>query len=230
MFALYALLEAPETFRAGLTDGASLAYDDFALLKRIEGGGVGARLRGLLFLGVGNERETLPPLRRLADHLTRSKSPGLDWTLRVEPDEDQGTAALPAFHQGLKWMFRDWRIPIETVRQGWEAVRAHVAALSDRYGYAVPLTAATLSGRGFGLLREQRFEEAGLALELNARTFPDLPDVHHHLAVLAERMKRWEQAAGHYDTAAAKAAAQPPLAQFYKSQAEGARRRIKTAG
>lgn len=230
LFALYALLEAPETFRACLTDGASLAYDDSALLKRLEASGSGAGLRGLLYLGVGNEQETLPPLRRLAAWLSRSGAPGLEWTLRIEADEDQGTAALPVFHQGLKWIFRDWRIPVETIRQGWEAVRAHVEALSKRYGYDVPLTAATLSGRGFGLLREQRFEEAGLTLELNARTFPDLPDVHHHLAVLAERMKKWEQAAAHYDAAAAKASAQPPLAQFYRSQAEGARRRIKSTG
>jgi tetratricopeptide (TPR) repeat protein len=108
------------------------------------------------------------------------------------------------------------------------AVRAHFAALSAKYGYEIPVTVKTLSGRGFQLIREQRFEEAAALFKLNSEAFPDSPEVFHNLAFLYERTRRWDLAAASYEKAAEKAApADPGLAKFFKAQAEQARGRAK---
>jgi len=226
LFAVYALLESPGTFGAAITDGASLTYDGSFILKTAEAKLADFRLRGSLFLGVGNELETIPGLQALAGLLEKKAPPGLQWKMEVEKDEDQGTASLPVFYKGLKWLCGDWRLPVEVAAQGMDAVRIYCAGLSKKYGYDIPVTENTLSGRGFQLLREQRFDDAARLFLLNARTYPDSHQVYHNLAMLYERMKDWKKAAAYYEQAAEKAGpTQPELAKFYRMQAERLKKR-----
>jgi hypothetical protein len=226
LFAVTAMLESPGTFGAVLTDGASMTYDNSFILTAAETKSAGSRLRGSLYLGVGNEVETIPGLRALVRLLERKAYPGLEWTLAVEPDEDQGTAAVPVFYKGLKWIFRAWRIPVEVAAKGMEDVHAYYAGLAEKFGYDIPVTEKTLAGRGVQLIREQRFEDAAALLKLNARAYPDSHQALLSLAFLCERTKDWKQAAGYYEMAAAKAGpSQPELAKFYRAQAERLKKR-----
>jgi hypothetical protein len=221
LFAVYALLESPGTFGGFITDGASLTFDKsmifpFAELKLGEEG-----IRGWLYLGVGNELETILGLQRM-DGLFKTSAPkGLSWKLEIESDEDQGTAALPVFYKGLKWIYGAWRMPADIAAAGLNAVRAYFADLSRRYGYEIPVSEKALSGRGFQWVREQRFSEAELVFRLNAEAFPDSHQAWMNLAFLFERMKDWKQAAAAYEKAAEKAeVSQPDLAKYYRAQAE----------
>ena len=226
LFAVYALFESPGVFGAIITDGASLTYDGSSLLKAVEAKLSDPRLRGSLYLGVGNELETIPGLQALVRLLERRASPGLEWKMEVEKDEDQGTASLPVFYKGLKWLYRAWRIPVEVAAKGLESVRAYYADLAEKFGYDIPVTEKTLSGRGFQLIREQRFDDAAALFALNAQAYPDSPQVYHNLAVLHERMKNWKQAAAYYEKAAEKAGpAEAELAKFYRAQAERLKKR-----
>jgi len=228
LFAVYALLESPGTFKAFLTDGASLTYDNSALLKGVEKRLDDPLLAGALYLGVGNERETIPGIKTLADLLASKAPRGLDWKMDIQTEEDQGTAALPAFYDGLKWVFRAWRLPLGVAVRGIDAVKDYYRDLSGKFSYEIPVTEKTLSVLGFQLIREQRFPEAATVFEVNAAAFPESPDVHHNLAMLSERQKQWDKAAAHYETAALKAGPQrPELAQFFRRQAEQARLRAK---
>jgi predicted alpha/beta superfamily hydrolase len=226
LFAVYALLESPGTFGAIITDGASLTYDGSVILKAAETKLADPRLRGSLFLGVGNELETIPGLQALADLLEKKAPPGLEWKMEVEKDEDQGTASLPVFFKGLKWLYRDWRLPVEVAAKGMDAVKAYCAGLSRKYGYDIPVTEKTLAARGFQLIREQRFDDAAGLFMLNARTYPDSHQVYHNLALLYERLKDWKKAAAYYEKAAEKAGpTQPELENFYRMQAERLKKR-----
>ena len=224
LFAVYAVLESPGSFGGVITDGASLTYDGSVILKMAEAKLADPRVRGSIYLGAGNETETVPGLQAFVRLLERGVHPGLEWTLEVERDEDQGTAAVPAFFGGLKWLYKAWRIPVEAAR-GLDAVRAYYAGLSEKYGYDIPVTEKTLAGRGLQLIREQRFEDAAAVLKLNSQAFPDSPQVYHTLATLYERMKDWRQAAANYEMAAEKAGpAQPDLAKYFRAQAERLRK------
>jgi len=228
LFAVYALMESPDTFGAYITDGASLTYDGSALLKDMEARLADPRLRGSLFLGVGNELETVTGIQEMAGLLAKKAPRSLQWKIGIEQDEDQGTASLPVFYKGLKWIYRDWRLPVEVSVQGMAAVKKYYESLSDKFGYELPVTESTLSVRGFQLIREQRFDDAAGVFKLNASTYPDSPNVYHNLAFLFERLKQWDQAAAYYEKAGEKAgAAQPDLAKFFRMQAEQAKGRIK---
>jgi len=227
-FAVYALLESPGTFFAAITDGASMTYDDSAFLKATAGKSFDPGLRGSLYLGVGSERETIPGLQALVGTLEKNAPSNLEWKLDTLEGEDQGTAALLALYRGLKWIFRDWILPVDVARGGKTAIAARNADLSRRYGYDIPVTESTLSIRGFQLIREQRFEEAKLLFSLNTEAYPESSNVYFNQAFLFERMKRWDWAAAAYDKAAEKAAvSQPDLAKYFRMQAETARRRIR---
>ncbi len=229
LFSISALLESPGTFGAVLSDGASLSYDNSVFFKNAEAKLADPRLRGSLFLGVGNELETIPSNQALAALLTKKAPPSLSWTLEILNDEDQGTASLPVFYRGLKWLFRDWRLPVEVAGKGLDAVKAHNRALSEKMGFEIPVSENTLSMRGFQLIREQRFGDAEVVFNLNASAYPESPNVYQNLAFLSERMKQWEKAAAFYEKAAEKAAAvKPELAPLFRMQAEQAKRRIKS--
>jgi predicted alpha/beta superfamily hydrolase len=231
LFAVYATLESPGTFGGVIADGASLTYDGSAILKAAEARLADPRVRGSIYFGAGNEAETVPGLQAFVRLLERRVHAGLEWALGVEADEDQGTAAVPVFHKGLKWLFRTWRIPVEAAAEGIDAVRAYYAGLSEKYGYDIPVTEGTLSGRGFQLIREQRFEDAAVVLEVNARAYPGSSRVYQDLATLYERTRDWTRAAESYERAAEKAGpAQPDLAKFYRAQAERLRKMSRAAG
>jgi len=226
LFAVYAFFESPGTFGGILTDGASLTFDNSMILPFAEGKPAEAGIRGLLYLGVGNERETIPGLQAFTRVLEKKAFPRLEWEMAVEADEDQGTAALPAFYRGLKWIYRDWRMPAETAAAGPDAVRAYSARLSEKYGYEIPASEKALSARGFSLIREQRFADAETIFRLNAEMHPASPQPLMNLAFLFERMKKREEAAAAYERAAERAeSSQPDLAKFCRSQAERLRKR-----
>lgn len=226
LFAVYALLESPGTFGGIITDGASLTFDNSMILPVAEGKTSVAGIRGLLYLGVGNERETIPGLLAFTRLLEKKAFSGLEWKMEIEADEDQGTAALSVFYKGLKWIFRDWRMPVETAGAGPDAIRAYYAGLSRKYGYEIPASEQALSVRGFSLIREQRFADAETIFRLNVEVHPASPQPLMNLAFLFERMKKREEAAAAYERAAEKAeSAQPDLAKFCRAQAERLRKR-----
>jgi len=226
LFAVHALLESPGTFAAFITDGASLTYDGSAILDRAALRLTDPAVRGKLYLGVGNEMETAPGLASFAVLLDKSAPDGLEWKTETFADEDQGTASLPTLYHGLKWVFRSWRIPVAIATQGMDAVKAYYRDLSAKLGYEIPVTEKILSTRGFQLIREQRFDEALVLLDINAGAFPESPNAYHSLAVLSERRRQWERAASFYETAARKAErADPELARFFRMQAGQARGR-----
>jgi len=226
LFAVYTLFESPGTFGGFITDGASLTFDNSMIFEFARPKLSGPNVRGFLYLGVGNERETIPGLQTLTGLLNKSASAGLAWTMEIEKDEDQGTAALPVFYKGLKWIYRDWRIPAETAAGGLSAVQAHYADLSKKFGYEIPVTEKALSGRGFQLIREQRFAEAETVFRLNAQAYPDSHQACLNLAFLFERVRDWKQSAAFYEKAAEKAAAaQPELANYFRAQAERLKKR-----
>jgi len=230
LFAVHAVLESPGTFGGVIADGASLTYDGSAILKTAEAKLADPRVRGSIYLGAGNESETVPGLQAFVRLLERRVHPGLEWALEAERDEDQGTAAVPTFYKGLKWLYRAWRIPVEAAAKGIDAVRAYYAGLSEKFGYDIPVTERTLSGRGFQLIREQRFAEAAVLLEVNARAYPDSFRARQDLATLYERTRDWARAAASYEAAAEKAGpAQPELAKFFRAQAERLRKRAPAA-
>ncbi|OQB51648.1 MAG: enterobactin/ferric enterobactin esterase [Candidatus Aminicenantes bacterium ADurb.Bin147] len=226
LFAVYALLESPGTFGGLVTDGASLAFDDAMIFGLAASKLAGPDIRGFLYLGSGNERETIPGLQRLNELLEKIAPPALAWTLEIEEDEDQGTAALPAYLKGLKWIYRGWRMPAETAAAGWDAVRAYYKTLSQKYGYEIPASEKALSSRGFQWIREQRFAEAETVFRLNEDAYPDSSQACLNLAFLYERMKDRPKAAAYYEKAAGKAAlSQPEAAAYYKAQAERLRKK-----
>ncbi len=180
-----------------------------------------------LYLATGDERETIEGLNRLTGVFEKARPDKLDWAVSVEKDEDQGTVCIQAFYKGLKWVFRDWRLPVEAAAKGLEAVKAHYAALSRRLGYEIPVTESSLSARGFQLIREQKFAEAKMVFTLVASAYPDSFTPQQNLGFLYERMKDTENAAAAYELAAQKAdRTQPDLAKYFRAQAE----RLKKTG
>lgn len=228
LFAVWALRESAGAIGAAVTDSASMTFDKSRLVEEWAATPPVFARPASLYLAVGDERETVDGLRRLAAGFEKSRPNMLDWVLAVEPDEDQGTVCIQAFYKGIKWIFRDWRLPVAAAAQGLEAVKAHYSGLSKRFGYDILVTEARLSERGFELVREQRFDEAALVFELAAATYPGSPTAEQNLGFLYERTKDFEKAASAYERAAEKAdQTRPELAKFLRMQAERLRKAVR---
>jgi predicted alpha/beta superfamily hydrolase len=227
LFIVWALKESAGTFGAAITDSASLTYDNSFLLEEWAARPPAFVKPAFLYLAAGDERETLEGLQRLAAQLKKNPPAGLDWTIGVEKDEDQGTVCVQAFYKGLKWIYRDWRLPVATATRGIDSVKTHFAGLSQRFGYSIPVTENVLSVRGFQLIGEQKFEDAARIFNLSAKTYPDSYQVYQNLGFLYERMKDAAKAAAAYEQAAEKAASsQPDLAKYFRMQADRLRKTI----
>jgi len=228
MFAAWALTDPAGTFGAAITDSASLTYDNSRLIADWTAAPPAFARPVSLYLAAGDERETTEGLGRLAAVFEKTRPDKLDWAVSVEKDEDQGTVCVQAFYKGLKWVFRDWRLPLETANGGLEAAKAHYVRLSRRLGYEIPVTENILSARGFQFIREQKFEEAKTVFALAVTAFPDSFTALQNLGFLYERMKDAESAAAAYERAASKAdKTQPDLAKFFRAQAERLRKTVR---
>lgn len=175
LFAADVLQKNPATFQAYILTSPSLWWDQEALLKRP--GPIGLA-RQFVFVSVGNEGG---PHRPAIDHyvaqLKERATPGLAWKFKAYDDESHGSVPHLTLYDALQFIFSGWYLtdnPEEFTALTFASVAKHYAGLSEKYGYTLPVPAATLHSIVQAQTGRNRWDEAIAAAKEGIRLHPQL--------------------------------------------------------
>jgi tetratricopeptide (TPR) repeat protein len=130
------------------------------------------------------------------------------WGFDVLDREDHGSVPLRSTYAGFEKLFEGWRLddPVHlAAERGIAAVDEHFAALSLRFGYEIETPESLLNTIGYGLLAQDRVDEAIAVFERNVARFPRSANVHDSLGDAYDRAGQWERARDSYSRAVARA-------------------------
>lgn len=175
LFAVETLSRSPGLFQATIALSPSLYWNQFEWLKNAE---TFLNKHDALkhFLFISGEEKDEEETRYLDEfnRLTETEAPeGFSYKYRCFPEEDHGSVALPGLFANLKTLFEGWRFPGEAWETGPEKVKEHFKALSEKFGFPVPITEEFLNGHAFhGLQRHEAPDEAIALFEFCLSIYP----------------------------------------------------------
>lgn len=225
LFSWHTLVNHPDAFQAHITVSPALQWDHGRLASpsQTEAARKLAQMVGRHFMYLtwgDNEPKIAPRVQELVSWLQVNPPTALQWTHRYYPGETHRTNPHPSLYDGLEWLFAGWRMPGQ---EGyWRAppqrgqdftlaqVRAHYAALSEKYGYAIRPSSESIQRVAYYLLAHKQYDDAITLLKQNERNYSDEFDSSSALGSAFENAGRWNEAAEAYERALKLAIAEGP--------------------
>lgn len=196
LFALYSLIEAPETFRGYVVMAA--AFGDNPELPKTVAAFLAAhqdrKLNAALYLATDNGTgKNLTGAWELSSYLQDRAARLLDlrFTLRTNPNESHAAVPLRSVDEGLRFVFDGWDVadPFALYEQGGlTAIDKHYAELSARLGFPVPVPDEVLFGTFGQLERFKRFPEAEQVINRALAASPESSTALYYAARLYAQM------------------------------------------
>ena len=100
--------------------------------------------------------------------------------------------------------YADWRLanPGRLFDEGGlEALDAHYAALSEKFGYEIITPEAMINGMGYRLLGQNKPDEAIAVFQRNVDVYPNSANVYDSLGDAYNAAERYEEAKDNYNLA-----------------------------
>lgn len=183
LFALHALATRPALFQTYIVISPSTWWDDESLVS-----GMPAfldrhpELRASLYMTTGNEGgEMLTSAQRLAGILDAKAPPRLDWRFRHMPDETHGTIPHRTLYDGLESIFADLRLDRDSTTRTVAQLETRYAALSEKFGYELPVTEQLINLFGYSLLGRGLHSDAIAAFRVNTERYPESANTYDSL-------------------------------------------------
>lgn len=201
VFANYTILTRPELFNAYIAASPYLMYDNGYILKEAE-----SKLDNLsnferqLFITLGDEPAYHESLNKFTS-LLEDKTTTLRWDYQIFNDEDHGSIPVISLLKGLKYIYSDFQLSMETATQGLDAILDHYSLLKSKYDYTVDITEATFNIIGYRLLQNENIDTAIEVFEYNVKLYPESANVYDSLAEALEQSERTKEAAENYEIA-----------------------------
>ncbi len=111
--------------------------------------------------------------------------------------ETHGSIPYPTTYRALEALYAGWRIedPGQVFDEGGlDALDAHHAALSDRFGYEIRTPEALINIMGYRLLGQDRAEDAITVFQQNADRYTASVNVYDSLGDGYDAAERYEEA------------------------------------
>ncbi|MES2306772.1 MAG: alpha/beta hydrolase-fold protein [Gemmatimonadota bacterium] len=203
------LARHPKVFQAHIAIDPSLWWDHEAsvdrLAKAMHSGAV-SRPTFLYLVSANSGSEMLSAARRAVDSLQHPAPDLLRFWYRYLPDEDHGSVVHRAVYDGLETIFREYRLPPDSLAQTMNvaAVDGWFARLSQYYGVTFGTPEFALNRLGMTVLRAH--PETGLAmLQANIRRFPKSANTFDTMGDALQQLGRLTEARAEYQKAIAMA-------------------------
>ncbi|MEM7483059.1 MAG: alpha/beta hydrolase-fold protein [Acidobacteriota bacterium] len=174
LFAVHAITENPAAYQAFIAVSPSLWWDGGRPVKEFaEMIETRPDLAGRLYATLGDEGgDMLTQFKRFEEILRHRAPPSLAWTARVLEGEDHGSVPLPTVYYAMRTIFDRWPPPTFLADEGLDGLERHFAAVSEHYGYPVPVPENRVNLLGYRLLGEEKVDEAIAIFEKNTRDHP----------------------------------------------------------
>ncbi|MGB5850453.1 MAG: alpha/beta hydrolase-fold protein [Ignavibacteriaceae bacterium] len=201
MFANYTMLARPELFNAFISASPYLMYDNEYVVKEAK-----SKLDNLsnferqLFITLGEEPAYNESLNKFTSLLSDNIKT-LRWDYQIFNDEDHGSIPVISLLKGLKYIYSDFQLSIETATEGLEAILDHYSLVKSKYDYLVDISEATFNNTGYRLLQNGEIDKAIEVFKYNVKLYPESANVYDSLAEALEQTGRTKEAAENYQTA-----------------------------
>jgi predicted alpha/beta superfamily hydrolase len=187
LLAIHTLVTRPDLFEAYIAVSPSLQWDSGRTLRQAQQFFAGrSELKKTLFFSLASEGNTPNPMGENFEHLKKTLKAGapngLVWESARYPDEDHGSTVFRAHYAGLKMLFSGWQVPRDGKTflpiGGLAGIEKHYAALSERYGYKIPIPESTINIFGYQLMASKKLSEANAVFERNVKLYPESANVY----------------------------------------------------
>lgn len=201
MFANYAMFIRPELFNAFISASPYLFYDNEFVIKE-----AASKLGNLsnfdrqLFITLGDEPTYHSSLNKYTS-LLKDNTNTLRWDYQIFKDEDHGSIPIVSLLKGLKYIYSDFQLTIETASEGIEAILNHYSQVKSKYDYKVDLSEATFNTIGYTLMQNEELDKAIEVFEYNLKLYPNSANVYDSLAEALEKTGRTKEATENYEKA-----------------------------
>lgn len=205
LFNIEMLTKRPRLFQAHIAIDPSLWWDKEAavdgLARTVRSGAV-SRPSFLYLVSANSGADMRNSAQRTVDSLERIATPSLRLWYRYLPDEDHGSVVHRAVYDGLETIFREYRLPSDSLAQTMDvaAVDAWFVRLSQYYGVRIATPEFALNRLGMTVLRAH--PDVGLAmLQANIRRFPNSANTYDTMGDAFQALGRLPEAKAEYQKA-----------------------------
>lgn len=201
VFVTYTMISKPELFNAFIAASPFLAYDNGYVINEAE-----SKLADLsnferqLFITLGNEpayHESLDKFTSLLEDNIKT----LRWDYQIFSDETHGSIPVISILKGLRYIYSDFQLSMETATKGLEAILEHYSIVKSKYDYMIDISEATFNIIGYRLLQNGEIDKAIEVFEHNVKLYPESANVYDSLAEALEQIGRTKEAVENYETA-----------------------------
>ena len=201
VFVTYTMISKPELFNAFIAASPFLAYDNGYVINEAE-----SKLADLsnferqLFITLGNEpayHESLDKFTSLLEDNIKT----LRWDYQIFSDETHGSIPVISILKGLRYIYSDFQLLMETATKGLEAILEHYSIVKSKYDYMIDISEATFNIIGYRLLQNGEIDKAIEVFEHNVKLYPESANVYDSLAEALEQIGRTKEAVENYETA-----------------------------
>lgn len=173
MFAINTLLTQPDLFHAYIVISPGLGYDNGYVLNIapaiLENQ---TSLKKFLYMTLGNEASYVPRLEAFCQILENKAPEDLEWKYTYMRKEDHFSVTHKSIYNGLEALYMDWRVTEALIQKGIDGIQEHYKALSEKFGYEMPVPARVYNLVGYELIKAKKIKEAIEVFDLCAKTYP----------------------------------------------------------
>ena len=164
LFALYALAERPELFRAYLAISPSLWWDNQGIVRHIADSlDVHPPRDAIVFMSIANERGLMMGgVLKLAGYFETKQFDGLRWNYKTYPAENHGSIPVATQLDGFTFIYQDWDIRNAYefyVKEGTKGIEARAAKIKAEFGQSWMFSNDVLADVLYQLHEERMFDQ-----------------------------------------------------------------------
>jgi predicted alpha/beta superfamily hydrolase len=184
LFAVYALLNRPDVFKAYIAASPSLWWDNQALAKQADQFAIDHKdLQAAVYMTMGNEGGgMLGGAEKVAGALASVRGVGIEF--HRWPDENHGSVFIRSVYEGMKWLNDFYYIqdPVRLYEEsGLAPFDKRFERISQYLGYQVKVPEGTLMRVQGYLMERHRPQEAVQVLQRVLELYPRSPGAHYEL-------------------------------------------------
>ena len=206
LLSVHALLSRPDLFNAHISISPSLWWDNKRLLSEAETFFDQHKdYEGYMYMTMGNEGGSmLSGAWGMAGIFEEKASPAFEWHFDLMKEETHGSIPHRSTYKGLERLYAGWALdnPGQVFDAGGlEAIDAHYASLSEKFGYRIRTPEALINQMGYRLIGLGKANEAIDVLKRNVDDFPKSVNVYDSLGDAYSAAELLDNAKSNYQKA-----------------------------
>lgn len=201
-FATYSLLEFPDVFDAYIVVSPELDFADNYLIEQAK-----LKLKSeyshpkSFYLTVGDEPQYFKIFDKFSKIVAKYSGDAINYSFVKMENEDRRTVPYLSVFNGLRFIFSDWELPKDVLKEGLAAVDKYYKNLSEKYGIDITTPEYTINYLGYNHIRSENFDKAIDVFKENVKRYPNSPNVYDSLGEAYEKSGQFQLAKDNYQKA-----------------------------